>query len=67
MIAGGARGASGGKVRNLPLTDEETPAHQASILNLGDPKVEPQLVRRLLRPLEAALGAWSAKQFSLSA
>ena len=45
-------------------TDEETPRMMSS-LNLGDPKVEPQLVRGL-HGIEAASWRWTEKQFTVA-
>jgi hypothetical protein len=51
------------KVRSA-ATDEETP-RMASVLNLGDPKVEPQLVNGFYG-VESGAWRWSAKQFTVS-
>ena len=51
------------KVRTA-ATDEETP-RMASVLNLGDPKVEPQLVTGFYG-VESGAWRWSAKQFTVS-
>jgi hypothetical protein len=51
------------KVRSA-ATDEETP-RMASMLNLGDPKVEPQLVNGFYG-IESGAWRWSAKQFTVS-
>jgi hypothetical protein len=51
------------KVRSA-ATDEETP-RMASVLNLGDPKVEPQLVTGFYG-VESGAWRWSAKQFTVS-
>jgi hypothetical protein len=42
-------------------TDEETP-RMMSVLNMGDPKVEPQLVKGL-HGIEAGAWRWTEKQF----
>jgi len=51
------------KVRSA-ATDEETP-RMASVLNMGDPKVEPQLVSGFYG-VESGAWRWSGKQFSVS-
>jgi len=51
------------KVR-LGATDEETPKMQ-SVLNMGDPKVEPQLVTGF-HGVEAAAWRWTEKQFTVA-
>ena len=51
------------KVRSA-ATDEETP-RMSSVLNLGDPKVEPQLVNGFYG-IESGAWRWSAKQFTVS-
>jgi hypothetical protein len=45
-------------------TDEETPKMQ-SVLNMGDPKVEPQLVTGF-HGIEAAAWRWTEKQFTVA-
>jgi len=50
------------KVR-VGATDEETPRMQ-SVLNLGDPKVEPQLITGF-HGIENAAWRWTAKQFTV--
>jgi hypothetical protein len=50
------------KVR-VGATDEETPRMQ-SVLNMGDPKVEPQLITGF-HGIEAAAWRWTAKQFTV--
>ena len=44
-------------------TDEETP-QMLSVLNMGDPKVEPQLVKGL-HGIEAGAWRWTEKQFTV--
>jgi len=51
------------KVR-IGATDEETPKMQ-SVLNMGDPKVEPQLVKGF-HGVEAAAWRWTEKQFTVA-
>src|SRR5438445_9215352 len=51
------------KVR-VGATDEETPKMQ-SVLNLGDPKIEPQLITGF-HGIEAAAWRWTAKQFTVA-
>jgi len=51
------------KVR-VAATDEETPKMQ-SVLNMGDPKVEPQLVKGL-HGIEANAWRWTEKQFTVA-
>jgi len=51
------------KVRSA-ATDEETP-RMASVLNLGDTRVEPQLVSGFYG-VESAAWRWAAKQFTVS-
>jgi hypothetical protein len=51
------------KVR-VGATDEETP-RMMSVLNMGDPKVEPQLVKGF-HGIEAAAWRWTAKQFTVA-
>jgi hypothetical protein len=50
------------KVR-VGATDEETPKMQ-SVLNMGDPKIEPQLVKGL-HGVEAGAWRWTEKQFTV--
>jgi hypothetical protein len=51
------------KVR-VGATDEETP-RMRSVLNMGDPKVEPQLITGF-HGIEAAAWRWTAKQFTVA-
>lgn len=51
------------KVR-VGTTDEETPKMQ-SVLNMGDPKVEPQLVKGF-HGVEAAAWRWTERAFTVS-
>ena len=51
------------KVR-IGATDEETPKMQ-SVLNMGDPKVEPQLIKGF-HGVEAAAWRWTEKQFTVA-
>jgi len=51
------------KVR-IGATDEDTPKMQ-SVLNMGDPKVEPQLVKGF-HGVEAAAWRWTEKQFTVA-
>ena len=51
------------KVR-VAATDEETPKMQ-SVLNMGDPKVEPQLVKGF-HGIEASAWRWTEKQFTVA-
>jgi hypothetical protein len=51
------------KVR-VGATDEETPKMQ-SVLNMGDPKIEPQLITGF-HGIEAAAWRWTAKQFTVA-
>ena len=51
------------KVR-VGATDEETPKMQ-SVLNLGDPKVEPQLIKGF-HGIEAGAWRWTEKQFTVA-
>src|ERR1035438_8057965 len=51
------------KVR-VAATDEETPK-MMSVLNMGDPKVEPQLVKGF-HGIEAAAWRWTEKQFTVA-
>ena len=51
------------KVR-VGATDEETPKMQ-SMLNMGDPKIEPQLVTGF-HGIEAGAWRWTAKQFTVA-
>jgi hypothetical protein len=51
------------KVR-VGATDEETPRMQ-SVLMLGDPKIEPQLITGF-HGIEAAAWRWTAKQFTVA-
>jgi hypothetical protein len=51
------------KVR-VGATDEETPKMQ-SVLNMGDPKVEPQLVTGF-HGIEAGAWRWTEKQFTVA-
>ena len=56
-------GCKSKKVR-VGATDEETPKMQ-SVLNMGDPKVEPQLVTGF-HGIEASAWRWTAKQFTVA-
>src|SRR5260370_29921570 len=56
-------GCKSKKVR-VGATDEETPKMQ-SVLNLGDPKVEPQLITGF-HGVEAAAWRWTEKQFTVA-
>ena len=56
-------GCKSKKVR-VGSTDEETPKMQ-SVLNMGDPKVEPQLVTGF-HGIEAAAWRWTEKQFTVA-
>src|SRR5258706_7820763 len=58
-----APACKGRKVRS-GATDEETP-RMASVLNMGDPKAEPQLVTGFYG-VEAGAWRWVAKQFTLT-
>src|SRR5881227_2271236 len=58
-----APACKGRKVRSRG-TDEET-YRMASVLNMGDPKVEPQLVTGLYG-FEAGAWRWAAKQFTVT-
>ena len=51
------------KVR-VGATDEDTPK-MMSVLNMGDPKVEPQLIKGL-HGIEAAAWRWTEKQFTVA-
>ena len=51
------------KVR-VGATDEETPK-MMSVLNMGDPKVEPQLVKGF-HGIEASAWRWTEKQFTVA-
>ena len=51
------------KVR-VGATDEETPK-MLSVLNMGDPKVEPQLIKGF-HGIEAAAWRWTEKQFTVA-
>ena len=51
------------KVR-VGATDEETP-RMLSVLNMGDPKVEPQLITGF-HGIEAAAWRWTARQFTVA-
>jgi hypothetical protein len=53
-----------GRKVNSRGTDEETP-RMASVLNLGDPKAEPQLVTGFY-DVEAGAWRWTAKQFTVT-
>ncbi|HEY1493400.1 MAG TPA: hypothetical protein VGF49_02610 [Candidatus Solibacter sp.] len=56
-------GCKNKKVR-VGATDEETPKMQ-SVLNMGDPKVEPQLITGF-HGIEAAAWRWTARQFTVA-
>jgi hypothetical protein len=58
-----APACKGRKVRSR-ATDEETP-RMASVLNMGDPKAEPQLVTGFYG-VEAGAWRWAAKQFTVT-
>jgi hypothetical protein len=58
-----APACKGRKVRSRG-TDEETP-RMASVLNMGDPKAEPQLVTGFYG-VEAGAWRWAAKQFTVT-
>src|ERR1035441_4481142 len=51
------------KVR-VGATDEDTPK-MMSVLNMGDPKVEPQLIKGF-HGIEAAAWRWTEKQFTVA-
>ena len=51
------------KVR-VGATDEDTP-RMMSVLNMGDPKVEPQLIKGF-HGIEAAAWRWTEKQFTVA-
>src|SRR4051794_5345371 len=53
----------GRKVRTAG-TDEETP-RMASVLNMGDPKNEPQLITGFYG-VEAGAGRWAGRQFTVT-
>ena len=52
------------KTVRVGSTDEETPKMQ-SVLNMGDPKVEPQLIKGF-HGIEAAAWRWTEKQFTVA-
>jgi hypothetical protein len=56
-------GCKSKKVR-VGSTDEETPKMQ-SVLNMGDPKIEPQLVTGF-HGIEAAAWRWTERQFTVA-
>jgi hypothetical protein len=49
---------------HIGSTDEETPGMK-SVLNMGDPKIEPQLLTGF-HGIEASAWRWTAKQFSVA-
>jgi hypothetical protein len=56
-------GCKGKKVR-VGSTDEDTPK-MMSVLNMGDPKVEPQLIKGF-HGIEAAAWRWTEKEFTVA-
>jgi hypothetical protein len=52
------------KTVRVGATDEETPKMQ-SVLNMGDPKIEPQLIKGF-HGIEAAAWRWTEKEFTVA-